>query len=292
MEKKYNAQNETSHTPNSDMAIDYSEDDMEQTKNLNDSNSDNTMSEEFPLHKIETFIKEQSDSNSYMKEYNTDQKHTVINNNISEEPLLFAVETADNVGKNVYDYDNNNNNNHSKKVGCVSNNSYEEDVTHRVSKRRRCVPKVFTPEDKNRNIWCLCQQEDKGFYLVCDVKKPGCLEFYHPTCVGLNNLKSKVDGDKYSNCSDGKSYICPLCASQFSRKKWYNTDDLLSISKSSCDSDDDGSKIEEEAGSFKDVNQLHELHNSKENDLFHKNEVADDNGYVSSTMSTKDCKIK
>jgi coenzyme F420-reducing hydrogenase alpha subunit len=135
MEKKYNTQNETSHTPNSDMAFDYSGDDMEQTKNLSDSNSDDSsmMSEEFPLHKIETFIKEQSYSNSYMKKYNTDQKHTVINNNISEEPLPFAVENVDNVGENVYDYDNNNN--HSEKVRCVSNNFYEEDVTHRVSKR-------------------------------------------------------------------------------------------------------------------------------------------------------------
>jgi hypothetical protein len=34
MEKKYNTPNEMSHTTNSDMAFDYSGDDMEQTRNL------------------------------------------------------------------------------------------------------------------------------------------------------------------------------------------------------------------------------------------------------------------
>ena len=80
-------------------------------------------------------------------------------------------------------------------------------------------------------MWCLCQQEDKGFYILCDLKKLRCLEFYHPACVGLGHLKSPSDCDNYSNCSDTKSYICPLCAGKVSREQQYSSEDILSISK-------------------------------------------------------------
>ncbi len=36
---------------------------------------------------------------------------------------------------------------------------------------------------------------------------PGCLEYYHAKCVGLEKLKEKECADKYSNCKDGTSYV-------------------------------------------------------------------------------------
>ena len=82
----------------------------------------------------------------------------------------------------------------------------------RASKRARRIPKVFTPPKSNgSSIYCLCQREDTGWYLICSFQIPGCLTFYHPQCVGLSHLKSRDDGMRYSNCEDGESYMCPVC---------------------------------------------------------------------------------
>ena len=81
----------------------------------------------------------------------------------------------------------------------------------RKSKRTRRIPKVFTPNSSEGSVYCLCQQEDRGWYLVCSFRFPGCLLYYHPKCVGLDYLKSKNEGDLFSNCDDGESYICPIC---------------------------------------------------------------------------------
>ena len=104
-------------------------------------------------------------------------------------------------------------------------------------KRRRCIPKAHTPERNNQKLWCLCQKEDVGIYILCDEKKEGCLEFYHPECVGLPHLKTKKQLEKYSNCIDGKSYICPSCASKKSRNK-YRPQELLSLSDKETDDND------------------------------------------------------
>ena len=44
-----------------------------------------------------------------------------------------------------------------------------------------------------------------SFQFVC------CLIYYHSKCIGLEQLKSRHDGEVYSNCKDGVSFICPLC---------------------------------------------------------------------------------
>ena len=125
-------------------------------------------------------------------------------------------------------------------------------------------------------MWCLCQQEDKGFYILCDLKKPGCLEFYHPACVGLGHLKSSSDCDNYSNCSDGKSYIYPLCAGKVSCKQWYNSKDTLSISKTKH-------KITDVVGEKIDCPKCADnsnLHSNKDNSISDKSENGSDT-YVS-----------
>ena len=82
----------------------------------------------------------------------------------------------------------------------------------RASKRARRIPKVFTPPKSNgSSIYCLCQREDTGWYLICSFQIPGYLTFYHPQCVGLSHFKSGDDDVHYSNCEDGESYMCPLC---------------------------------------------------------------------------------
>ena len=43
----------------------------------------------------------------------------------------------------------------------------------------------------------------------------------------------------YSNCSNGKSHICPLCAIKVSRKQWYTAREKLSISHSTYKKDRD-----------------------------------------------------
>ena len=49
--------------------------------------------------------------------------------------------------------------------------------------------------------------------------------------IGLGHLKSPSDCDNYSNCSNAKSYISPLCAGKVNREQWYSSEDILSISK-------------------------------------------------------------
>ena len=53
----------------------------------------------------------------------------------------------------------------------------------------------YIPRKAITHVWCLCQREDSGYYIVGDAKKPGCLEFYHPRCVGLSHIISKDDSD-------------------------------------------------------------------------------------------------
>lgn len=88
-------------------------------------------------------------------------------------------------------------------------NEFPRPVCSRTSKRSRRIPKVFTPNSDS--VYCLCQSEDCGWYLVCNFRYEGCFIYYHSKCVGLGHLKCQEDGKKYSNCGDGKSYICPLC---------------------------------------------------------------------------------
>lgn len=219
-------------------------------KNLMDDNSESSsiMSEEFPLYK--TIVPEGNISNSAVNEFpdtNSCNDKQQLQNSLK------------------------NKNNQDSKT--------EEE--NKVSKRRRYIPKVFTPESNNKNVWCLCQQEDKGFYVLCDLKKPGCLEFYHPTCVGLGHLKSLNDCENYSNCSDGKSYICPLCAGKVSREQWYNSEDILSISKIKHKITD---VVGEEIDSPKCADNSN-LNSNKENNVLDKNEK-EGNTYVSLSNST------
>jgi hypothetical protein len=101
----------------------------------------------------------------------------------------------------------------------------QQPTQQKASKRTRHIPKVFTPDDGKKKVYCLCQVEDNGFYLVCDSKQNGCLEYYHPACVGLKEIQSREVAVKYSNCSDGMSYICPLCVEKLGRVNWYTTAD-------------------------------------------------------------------
>ncbi len=75
----------------------------------------------------------------------------------------------------------------------------------------RHAPKKYTPNSNKNKLYCYCQDEDIGWYLRCDFVYPGCLEYYHAKCVGLEKLKEKECADKYSNCKDGTSYACPNC---------------------------------------------------------------------------------
>ena len=81
-----------------------------------------------------------------------------------------------------------------------------------ASKRRRRIPKVYTPNGSENTVYCLCQQENCRWYIVCNVQKMGCLMYYHPECVGLEWMKSPNDAKIYSNCPDGESYKCPICS--------------------------------------------------------------------------------
>ena len=60
-------------------------------------------------------------------------------------------------------------------------------------------------------MYCYCQKEDSGWYLSCDFAYPGCLQYYHAKCVGLEKLTERESAQKYSNCADGTSYACPTC---------------------------------------------------------------------------------
>ena len=44
------------------------------------------------------------------------------------------------------------------------------------SKRRRRIPKVYTPNGSENTVYCLCQQENCRWYIVCNVQKMGCLK--------------------------------------------------------------------------------------------------------------------
>jgi hypothetical protein len=187
------------------------------------------ISKEFPLYQNTTFVQEGDTGNSDVDKF--------VGTNFCEVGTCYGVGESSDYNK-INNFEN---------AECVSISNEEEqlpnsletgnnpgeknDDQNRVSKRRRFIPKVFTPESNNEAVWCLCQRKDFGFYIVCDLRKPGCLEFYHPACVGLGNLKSTNDCKKYSNCSDGKSYICPLCAGKVTREQWYDTKDILSISR-------------------------------------------------------------
>ena len=85
-------------------------------------------------------------------------------------------------------------------------------VTNRASQRTRHIRKVFTPNSNDNKVYCLCQKENTGRYLVCDYRLGECYHYYHAKCVGLSFLKTQEDGENYRNCNDGESYICPLCA--------------------------------------------------------------------------------
>ncbi|XP_028396774.1 uncharacterized protein LOC114520652 [Dendronephthya gigantea] len=82
----------------------------------------------------------------------------------------------------------------------------------KTSIRRRRAPKKYTPNSNKNKVYCYCQEEDNGWYLRCDFQYPGCLEYYHARCVGLEKLKKRECGEKFSNCEDGTSYACPECA--------------------------------------------------------------------------------
>ena len=97
-------------------------------------------------------------------------------------------------------------------------------VTSRTSQRTRHIPKVFTPNSNDNKVYCLCQKENTGWYLVCDYRLGECYHYYHAKCVGLSFLKTQEDGENYSNCNDGESYICPLCAKARKREMKSNQD--------------------------------------------------------------------
>jgi hypothetical protein len=52
----------------------------------------------------------------------------------------------------------------------------QQPTQQKASKRMRHIPKVFTPDDGKKKVYCLGQEEDNGFYLVCDSKQNGCLD--------------------------------------------------------------------------------------------------------------------
>ena len=79
------------------------------------------------------------------------------------------------------------------------------------SRRVRRAPKKFTPNSSKNKVYCYCQKEDSGWYLSCDFAYPGCLQYYHAKCVGLEKLTERESAQKYSNCADGTSYACPTC---------------------------------------------------------------------------------
>ena len=202
--------------------------DTEHTKSVTDDNSDNSsiMSEEFPLYQNKKIASEGSISNSPVDEF--------PDSNSFDAGTLHAV--VENSNYNTINSDEN------LKYAPISNekpqlqNSLKSkdsktEEENRLSKRRRYIPKVFTPESDSKKVWCLCQQEDKGFYILCDLKKPRCLEFCHPACVGLGHLKSPSDCDNYSNCSDVKSYICSLCGGKVSREQWYSCENIIPSTK-------------------------------------------------------------
>ena len=60
------------------------------------------------------------------------------------------------------------------------------------SRRVRRAPKKFTPNSNKNKVYYYCQKEDSGWYLRCDFAYPGCLQYYHAKCVGLEKLTDKV----------------------------------------------------------------------------------------------------
>ena len=89
--------------------------------------------------------------------------------------------------------------------------SNKEQLFLKTSRRRRHAPKKYTPNSNKNKVYCYCQEEDNGWYLRCDFVYPGCLEYYHARCVGLEKLNNKESGERFSNCEDGTSYACPMC---------------------------------------------------------------------------------
>ena len=46
---------------------------------------------------------------------------------------------------------------------------------HRTSMRSRGIPKVYTPGSSEAKVYCFCQREDAGWYIVCSFQFVGCL---------------------------------------------------------------------------------------------------------------------
>mgnify|MGYP002803810279 CR=1 FL=1 len=93
----------------------------------------------------------------------------------------------------------------------VVNTEKRHHCKEKSSGRVRHAPKKYTPNSNKNKVYCYCQNEDSGWYLKCDYVFPGCLEYYHAKCVGLEILKDRECAKKYSNCNDGTSYACPSC---------------------------------------------------------------------------------
>ena len=92
------------------------------------------------------------------------------------------------------------------------------------SGRVRHAPKKYTSNSNKNKVYCYCQNEDSGWYLKCDYVFPGCLEYYHAKCVGLEILKDRECAKEYSNCTDGTSYSCPSCY-----KRIYKNEERLAV---------------------------------------------------------------
>ena len=123
-------------------------------------------------------------------------------------------------------------------------NEETANVTNRTSRRRRRIPKVFIPNGNENEVYCLCQREDTGWYLICTSRLEGCYQYYHPKCVGLSSIKNQEGGENYSNSIDGESYICPLCAKREREKniniKKIDKVDINADPPDICDDEIDG----------------------------------------------------
>ena len=90
-------------------------------------------------------------------------------------------------------------------------NNTETTEQSRVSKRNSSMPRVYTPISIEDRLYCFCKNEtDYGWYIKCSIQKKGCLVYYHPKCVNLQWMKLPEDAAMYSNCSDKRSYSCPI----------------------------------------------------------------------------------
>ena len=82
----------------------------------------------------------------------------------------------------------------------------------RVSNRTRRMTKLFTLNSRENKVYCLCQQENCRWYIICNIRHKECLVYYHAKCVGLQWMTVAADAEHFSNCTDGKSYKCPICS--------------------------------------------------------------------------------